>query len=279
MKKYHYLYELRLKSDPRYYYRGKHSTDNLNDGYIGSGSRVKQLLQEYGKDCFTKTVYKFCKNLQEVLQEEELYVGTLWKTDPFCLNLTPGGAFSGKFDMTGVPVRPETREKERKNRLGKKASEETKQKISKIHKGKKLTQEHILKIVQAHLGVPRKESTKQKVSAALKGKPKSLEHIKKMKECKLGRIWINNGNSSKLLLPEVAEEYLKQGWVRGRIQGQSRPKGMQLVYIHKGSNRKQVKSEDLQFFLENGWKKGFNLEKGAGLPEKAPASRGTETFR
>lgn len=260
MKKYHYLYELRLKSDPRYYYRGKHSTDNLNDGYVGSGSRVKALLQEQGQECFTKVIYKFCKNLQEVLQEEEQYVGDLWKTDPFCLNLTPGGAFSGKFDMTEVPVRPETREKERKNRLGKKASEETKQKISKIHKGKKLTQEHIQKLVQAHTGVPRKESTKQKVSIALKGKPKSLEHIRKMKECKIGRVWINNGIESKILLPELAEPYLNQGWVKGRLEGQSRPKGTKLTYIHKGADRKQVSDENLQFFLENGWKRGFSLE-------------------
>lgn len=256
MKKYHYLYELRLKSDPRYYYRGKHSTNNLEDGYLGSGSQVKLLRKQYGEDCFTKVITKFCNSLQEVLTEEEQYVGDLWKSDPFCLNLTPGGAFQGKFDMTGAIVSEQTREKERQNRLGKKNSEETRKKLSEKLKGKKRSKEHIAAIVAAHKGVPRKDSTKQKLSEALSGRPKSKEHVEKIRACKVGRIWIHKDSKSKQIFPIELSVWENLGWSKGRVLGQGRPVGIELNYIHKGTKRKQVSNEDLPVFLENGWKKG-----------------------
>lgn len=257
MKKYHYLYELRLKSDPRYYYRGKHSTENLNDGYLGSGSEVKHLVREQGSDCFTKTIFKFCSSLQEVLQEEEKYVGDLWTEDPFCLNLTPGGAFSGKLDMTGVPKSFETRKKLRDSHLGLKRSKETRQRISESKKGRKLNispeiQERLSKLRSR----PRPESVRIAVSKAQKGRPKTAEHVQKMKECKVGRIWINNGTISKMLTPEKAKEFLELGWQRGRLPGQGRQVGVKLAYIHKGKDRKQVSFETLQVYLDNGWKRG-----------------------
>lgn len=256
MKKYHYLYELRLKSDPRYYYRGKHSTNNLEDGYLGSGSQVKLLRKQYGEDCFTKVIVRFCNSLQEVLTEEEQYVGDLWKSDPFCLNLTPGGAFQGKFDMTGVPKSEHTRELSRQGRLGKRHTEETKERISKTKKGTKLSEETRLRMQKARLGKPRPVSVAEKVSKALSGRPKSKEHVEKIRACKVGRIWIHKDSKSKQIFPAEFSVWENLGWSKGRVLGQGRPVGIKLNYIHKGTERKQVSNEDLPVFLENGWKKG-----------------------
>lgn len=110
MKKFHYVYELRLKSDPRFYYRGKHSTDDLEDGYLGSGTKVKALQSSFGPDSFTKTILKMCSSEEEALLEEEKAIGNSWKDDPFCLNQVPGqSTVSDKNSMLGkfyrIPLR------------------------------------------------------------------------------------------------------------------------------------------------------------------------------
>lgn len=39
-KKYHYFYKITNTINNKYYY-GVHSTDNLNDGYMGSGTVIR----------------------------------------------------------------------------------------------------------------------------------------------------------------------------------------------------------------------------------------------
>lgn len=57
-KKYNFVYEtLIIGGTVRCYYIGKHSTDNMNDGYVGSGNaihRFKQINDYYGYQ-----VYRF----------------------------------------------------------------------------------------------------------------------------------------------------------------------------------------------------------------------------
>lgn len=37
-------------------YTGVHSTNNLEDGYLGSGRKFKAALKKYGKDNFKRTI-------------------------------------------------------------------------------------------------------------------------------------------------------------------------------------------------------------------------------
>ena len=43
-------------------YRGVHCTNNLDDGYLGSGVLLKQAIAKHGKENFTREIIHLCKN-------------------------------------------------------------------------------------------------------------------------------------------------------------------------------------------------------------------------
>lgn len=65
--KYYYTYKITLLKGSlnNYYYLGKHSTNNLNDGYAGSGKIIKSYYKKYGKlenITYTKEILSFYNN-------------------------------------------------------------------------------------------------------------------------------------------------------------------------------------------------------------------------
>lgn len=55
-------------------YIGKHKTDNLNDGYMGSGRLLKQNIKIKGIENFTKKILHLCKNEQHMAEMERLEI-------------------------------------------------------------------------------------------------------------------------------------------------------------------------------------------------------------
>jgi len=89
-KKYHFIYKTTNTVTGRYYY-GMHSTDNLNDGYLGSGRRLRYSINKYSKDCHQREIVEFCSD-RSSLKESETKIVTLdevAKKD--CMNLMVGG--------------------------------------------------------------------------------------------------------------------------------------------------------------------------------------------
>lgn len=70
---YHILYETTNNINGKKYI-GIHTSDSLDDGYIGSGTGIKRAIEKYGKDNFTRTILNFYDSREELLKAEAAIV-------------------------------------------------------------------------------------------------------------------------------------------------------------------------------------------------------------
>ena len=82
VKKYNYFYKITNNLNNHFYY-GIHSTNDLEDGYMGSGTRLNYAYKKYGIENFTKEILKFfdtreeCAEYEAEMVTEELIQHTL----------------------------------------------------------------------------------------------------------------------------------------------------------------------------------------------------------
>lgn len=88
--KYHYFYKITNILNGFFYY-GIHSTNNLDDGYMGSGSRLKNAIKKYGVENFHKDIIKFFKTRKELSDYESSMVTEDVIRDQMCYNISLGG--------------------------------------------------------------------------------------------------------------------------------------------------------------------------------------------
>jgi hypothetical protein len=69
-KKYHYIYKTTCNVNGKYYI-GMHSTDNLEDGYMGSGKRLWNSINYHGKETHVKEILEYCKSREELVDLEK----------------------------------------------------------------------------------------------------------------------------------------------------------------------------------------------------------------
>ena len=89
-KKYHFLYKT-INTKTGRYYIGVHSTDDLEDGYLGSGKLLSRAIALYGRDSFTREIIKFHETKdQAYAHERELVTEELIKSRT-TYNISVGG--------------------------------------------------------------------------------------------------------------------------------------------------------------------------------------------
>ena len=90
MSKIHYFYKITNLINNHFYY-GIHSTNNINDGYMGSGSRLHRAYKKYGIENFQKKILKYFDTREELAQYEAKIVNEELIADPNCYNIQGGG--------------------------------------------------------------------------------------------------------------------------------------------------------------------------------------------
>lgn len=122
-RKYHYIYKTTCIPTGRWYI-GMHSTDDLNDGYVGSGKRLWHSINKYGKDQHRIEILEYLPDRKSLTLREEQIVNSDMLKNPMCMNLAPGG----EGGMTRMP-----------------RTNEWKAKISAAHRGKTMPREAVEK--------------------------------------------------------------------------------------------------------------------------------------
>jgi hypothetical protein len=89
-KQYHFIYKTTNLLNGKYYY-GMHSTDKLNDGYYGSGRRLKRSLNKYGKENHVVEVLEHFPNRKELIEREREIINLNEIAKDECMNLMVGG--------------------------------------------------------------------------------------------------------------------------------------------------------------------------------------------
>jgi len=89
-RKYHFIYKTTCLVTGKWYI-GMHSTDDLTDGYKGSGTHLARSIRKHGKKNHVCVILEFCVDRESLgLREEELITAEL-KSDPLCMNIARGG--------------------------------------------------------------------------------------------------------------------------------------------------------------------------------------------
>lgn len=191
---YHYIYKTTCTITGRYYI-GMHTSDNLNDSYLGSGIILLHSIKKYGRANHMKEIICYCESRQTLQDKERELVNEDIISDPLCMNLKIGGEGGGQ---RGVKKSVKTVEKMRKARqlliaqgwtmpeesinkmkaknTGRTHSAETKQKMSESRTGRKVgpfTDEHKAKLSAARKKRVTSEETRAKISSSLTNNPKN----------------------------------------------------------------------------------------------------------
>ena len=140
---YHYIYKTTNLVNGKMYI-GVHMTNDLADGYLGSGKVFKSAVKKYGKESFSRKILLFCETREESLTKEIFYISNFrdfYGKDKL-YNITLGGqgvGYGENHPMFGRSHTPEARaaisEKnsgENNSFFGKTHSKETRERLSKI---------------------------------------------------------------------------------------------------------------------------------------------------
>lgn len=187
------------------FYIGMHGTDNLEDGYIGSGKRLWYSINKYGRENFTFEILEHLPNREELIKREKELVNEDFLKNPLCLNLMIGG--KGGF----ISIEQQKNRSQcggRATSLKLKSDPIFREKRIKIASDnfKRAHREGKIKY-NTFEGRSHSENTKKKMSESKKGKTLGL------KNSQYGTCWITNEKENKKI---KKGDLIPNGWRLGR---------------------------------------------------------------
>ena len=202
----HYLYKTTCLITNRYYI-GMHSTSNLEDGYMGSGKKLTYSIRKYGKENHFKEILEFFDTREELTKRETEVVNSDLIKEVNCMNLVIGGGgfmlddYHYKCSKAGGNIHKQKMldDPEYKGIV----IETLRNNMKKAHRNGKIKYD-------TFTGKKHSEETKQKMSDSSKGM-----HTGE-KNSQYGTCWVTKDNMNKKIKKENLDDYLNDGWSKGR---------------------------------------------------------------
>lgn len=193
---YYLIYKITNKVNGKIYI-GQHMTDNLDDGYMGSGIQIRRAIKKHGVENFSKDILYFCTDVETMNIMEEIIVNEEFIARKDTYNMAIGG--QGGPLHKGHHHSDEAKKKISETKKGSMPwnkgktgiySEETKRKIGDSTRGKQRNPEAVRKTAEANKGKHHTEEYKKRMSdfrkrnptSGMTGKHHSEETKKKMSE-------------------------------------------------------------------------------------------------
>lgn len=281
--KYHYFYKITNKINNHYYY-GVHNTDNLDDGYMGSGKRLKYAYEKYGIENFSKEILKFFETSKEAFQyESEIVTENLVRNEE-CYNLCVGGrninqnnlivvkdSNGNKFtvfkdderfkngDVVGV-TKGTFLAKDFDGKIKRISCEDEKYKkgeIQSIHKGKTLVKdannnfflvskndEKVLNGAFNFYWKGLKHSEESKLKVSKTQKER--QNQKGEKNSQYGTCWVFKEGANKKIKKDELNKYIEMGWIKGRIISNSSKEKMKKNAAKSASNTIWIYNDNIK---------------------------------
>jgi hypothetical protein len=199
----HYLYKTTCKVTGRYYI-GMHSTNNLEDGYLGSGLVLRRSIRKHGKDNHEKEILELFESRELLVEAEKAAITDDMLVDRNCMNLVSGGNGWNKLHNQAFKNKLLT-DTNFKNSFSLKKREDTKKAIvdGKINPWK-------VGLTYDWTNKHHSESTKMLMSDLKKGTGLGKNNSQ------YGTIWITKDNMNKKIKKEDLEKWLSENWVKGK---------------------------------------------------------------
>lgn len=229
----------------------------MEDGYMGSGTRLKATYKKYGMENFEKEILKFFNTRKEASDyEAEMVTETLIKENN-CYNIKKGG---DDFDLSGLVSVFDTKEKKNifipqerfyyENIRGRYVA----QMHGKVNVLRKEDNERLI-ITQEEFNKNKdKYITFGKGKVTVKDKYNNFYQVsvddERYKNGELVPVWSGRKHNAQDI--EKMKKTLKQ------INHQQGDKNSQYgtCWITNGEINKKVKKEELDFYVSDGWHKG-----------------------
>lgn len=84
-------------------YIGVHSTNDLEDGYLGSGDAFKKAFSKFGRSNFTRKILSMHSSREEALKEEGQLVDIAYVKNPMSYNIALGGVANAGWTVWQGP--------------------------------------------------------------------------------------------------------------------------------------------------------------------------------
>ena len=202
-KTYHYIYKTTCLVTGRFYV-GMHSTDNLEDGYLGSGKRLGYSRKKHGDAQHIKVILEMLPSREALKTREKELVNLDLLKHPQCMNLQEGGGggFAGEDHRQKFVTSART--------ASIKGTEKAREISLKSWQTKRLRGTESNPPRVDWTGRKHSEQTIRKQSKSMIGRYDGANNPS------FGTCWVTNGKPIKIK-KEQLDEYLSKGYRRGRI--------------------------------------------------------------
>lgn len=98
--KFGYVYKITNNITGEFYVGKRENSKDVKSHsiYMGSSHYIKQQIEEYGEENFTKTILKECDSSDQLFNVESMYID-IFRDDPKCINFTAGKGFGGVYQI------------------------------------------------------------------------------------------------------------------------------------------------------------------------------------